>query len=383
MEQSCYFWNMMLTLFSYVVGIIKLLFIPVLIFRRSKEGYMNVYFLVLLGISGTISTLAAFEVMNGLNSFNTFIPYLLPFAAFVPALYYLFFKNLLFKKPSLKENSIFLGLAMLYILATILFKFSKQVNQIVFFIYSSGLMLFLILLLRRYYKEDKSNSNASKNKPFQIWIIIMIVLATLQYLTANYLSDIHRTAEPGVVLNTFHGYTSILWLFIVSYLLFNPEILYGEKYLLKILNKKMQIAIEIWSNTSLSPIADEDQEVSEKVSPTLEKNLFAIKSYEQKTTVDFNDIPNVKFLAEVLSIPQKHLKFLFKYYSKYTFKEYQNILKINHAIFLINSGYLNRFTLEDLAVKCCFSSRTTFYNNFKKFTGFAPREYKAEAMRTS
>lgn len=383
MEQSCYFWNMMLTLFSYVVGIIKLLLIPVLIFRRSKGGYMNVYFLVLLGISGTISTFAALEVMNGLNNFNTLIPSILPFAAFVPALYYLFFKNLLFKKPSLKENSIFLGLAMLYILATILFKFSKQVNQVVFLIYSSGLMLYLTLLLLRYFRVEKPNFKASKNRPFQIWIIIMIVLATLQYFTANYLSDIHRSEEPAVVLNTFNGYTAILWLFIVSYLLFNPEILYGEKFLLKILNNQTQIAIVIWSNTSLYPISEEDQEVSEKVSPTLEKNLFAIKSYEQKITVDFNDVPNVKFLAEALNIPQKHLKFLFKYFSKYTFKEYQNILKINHAIFLIDTGYLDRFTMEDLAVKCSFSSRTTFYNNFKKFTGFAPSEYKAEAMRTS
>lgn len=365
---------MMLSLFSYVVGIFKLILIPVLLVRKGKESYLNIYFLIILGISGTVSLLTSLNALGIFSNLERLVPSILPIAAIFPPLNYLFFEALLFKIPSKKENLKLFGIAGIYIAITLLVSFSARTVQILFSLYSTGFLILLIRLLARYFKTSKNSANP--NKSLKVWLILMIILTLLQYLFANYLSNLNLSVSHIEILSTYHQFSAILWFSIIVYLLLNPGVLYGEKHLLAVLNAKDREGIKIWSEKPIQPIESADQEMFDKLN--IEKILFILKSFEKNNIEDFKEIETLKTLSELLNYPQKHLRLIFKYFSKYTFKEYQNILKINYSISLLKSGYLNKFTLEDLSKKCYYSSRITFHNNFKKFTGSTPGNYFGE-----
>lgn len=62
--------------------------------------------------------------------------------------------------------------------------------------------------------------------------------------------------------------------------------------------------------------------------------------------------------------------------TKYTgFNSWINELKIEYSTTLIKDGYLNKYSVEALALDCGFNSKNTFYRAFKKITQKTPKEY--------
>lgn len=59
----------------------------------------------------------------------------------------------------------------------------------------------------------------------------------------------------------------------------------------------------------------------------------------------------------------------------HTFKELTNMYRIEYAKDRIEEGFLDSYTLNALAQEAGFSSRTTFFNVFKKEIGICPSEY--------
>ncbi|MDP3198633.1 MAG: helix-turn-helix domain-containing protein [Algoriphagus sp.] len=59
----------------------------------------------------------------------------------------------------------------------------------------------------------------------------------------------------------------------------------------------------------------------------------------------------------------------------HSFKELTNMYRIEYAKERIEEGFLDSYTLEALGQEAGFSSRTTFFNVFKKEIGICPSEY--------
>lgn len=59
----------------------------------------------------------------------------------------------------------------------------------------------------------------------------------------------------------------------------------------------------------------------------------------------------------------------------HTFKELTNMYRVEYAKTRIEEGFLDLYTLEALGQESGFSSRTTFFNVFKKEIGVCPSEY--------
>jgi AraC-like DNA-binding protein len=57
------------------------------------------------------------------------------------------------------------------------------------------------------------------------------------------------------------------------------------------------------------------------------------------------------------------------------FNEFVNQFRVNHAIKLIKSGYLNNYVMGSIAEKSGFNSPQTFYRAFKKFESVTPANY--------
>lgn len=183
------------------------------------------------------------------------------------------------------------------------------------------------------------------------------------------------TKDNFDVLGEYYSLTSIIWFVIVVYVLKNPVIIYGEQQLTEEINQTNNVDFEVWRKGKKRQTEKVDVDLEKKVKGNIEKIIFSIKNFEAEILMDLMSLPSLKELANILDYPQSHLKYVFKYYADYTFGDYQNTIKIRYAIKLIKLGYLDVHTIDSLAIKCLYTNRSTFFKNFKKFTGYSATEY--------
>tara|TARA_R110002012_G_C11656603_1_gene611781 strand:- start:1487 stop:2608 length:1122 start_codon:yes stop_codon:yes gene_type:complete len=366
---------MILKLLVFFVGVILLLLIPVIALKRNSNQKHNNYFLIILSIAGIQRFLLSLEVFGIIDTFINPFKESLTFTYFIPPIYFLFFENFLLKKTTIKKEILLFGVAFMFFITTITFNYSRDINQYIFLIYSTIYYLFIGKIIWEYVLKNKTIKTNTHYTSVKSWTIIMFVLFTIIYVFANYTFNIDIYQKQKIILTNFYNYTSVIWLLIVIYMLMNPKILYGEQLLLKILNKSTDKQIKIWKSLKTTITEKADLKVEQKVKPNLDEILFLIKKFENDLQENFNGLPSLKILANNLKQPQSHLKYVFKYYSNYKYSEYQNVLKIQYALKLIHSNYLDSHTIDSLGTQCDFNSRITFFNNFKKITGYSSTEY--------
>lgn len=79
--------------------------------------------------------------------------------------------------------------------------------------------------------------------------------------------------------------------------------------------------------------------------------------------------------AKKLGVQARIVTHIFGELYGHTFKELINMYRVEYAKERIEEGFLDHFTMEALGQKAGFSSRTTFFNVFKKEIGVCPSEY--------
>jgi ligand-binding sensor domain-containing protein/AraC-like DNA-binding protein len=80
-------------------------------------------------------------------------------------------------------------------------------------------------------------------------------------------------------------------------------------------------------------------------------------------------------LAEQLGTTAHTLSYLFNQYLHGNYYDYVNEYRVAEFKRLINDEDCSRYTIAALAERCGFSSRASFFRNFKKATGITPNEY--------
>ena len=80
-------------------------------------------------------------------------------------------------------------------------------------------------------------------------------------------------------------------------------------------------------------------------------------------------------LAERLEVSQYVLSFLFNQHLKVGYYDYVNRYRIDEFKQCVLHDDVDRYTLDALALRCGFSSRTSFFRYFKKAEGLTPSEY--------
>lgn len=79
--------------------------------------------------------------------------------------------------------------------------------------------------------------------------------------------------------------------------------------------------------------------------------------------------------AKNLGVQPREVTQIFGELYGHSFKELTNMYRVEYAKEKIEEGFLDQFTLEALGFEAGFSSRTTFFNVFKKEIGLCPSEY--------
>jgi PAS domain S-box-containing protein len=107
------------------------------------------------------------------------------------------------------------------------------------------------------------------------------------------------------------------------------------------------------------------------------KKLLNQKLREIMTEEELFKVPGLTLsdLAEKLDTNKTYLSQVIN--SEYgNFNEYLNKLRVIEACRLIQHGLDPKFSIDHLYSKVGFSSRTTFYATFKKFTGVSPSRFR-------
>jgi AraC-like DNA-binding protein len=369
---------MLLSFFSFIVGLALLLLVFFVLINRQKDKKLNLYFLIIIGVLGMNRFLLGVEEFNLIDSFKSPMKDNFMHQFFTVVVSYLFFDNLLFKVTPFKKVIPHFIFPIVFVLGTVLFPIKFGLIKIVFFLFSTGYVVFPGYLVWKYVYQRKNYKDLIHFQSIKAFAILTYSVYFIFYVVYNYVFMTNPQETGSGHFVQFYTISSWGLLFLIIYIFRNPVILYGEQLLLKNLKNTSKEEVVAWRSTKLEPTELEDLELEKKVKHKVDEIIFAIKKFEEELLENFQALPTLKELAFQLDYPQSHLKYVFTYYSFCSFSEYQNNLKIKLALKLIKSGYLDTRTIDSLASRCLFTNRITFYRNFKKLVGYTPSEYQSQ-----
>jgi AraC-like DNA-binding protein len=232
-----------------------------------------------------------------------------------------------------------------------------------------AVLIFLFLRLKAFFGRKSSVSSYVKTYDWLKLLYILVFALTLFSVYLGILSILNlRTSQilvPAVLMFVFYGLVLILG---VTPLYF-PSILYGLPQLKTQQLSQIDPRDEfIKRNTDID--IDEGGRYGLDETVILEQ-LARIENDEKYLLADFN----LDRLAFELDMPVHHVSYFLNHHFGLSYSEYRNRLRMQKACDLIRAGFFQQNTIEALAWKCGYASRSAFTKTFKAFTGMNPSEF--------
>lgn len=313
-------------------------------------------------INFLLPPLAYFYVDSVLYNRNAFrkndIWHLLPFAIFLIS--YTPFYLISFEDKELIVEKFFkqgrLGKSNVGIIPEDIQFLVREVQSLVY-------LFFQVRLLFKYLKNNVNTNFSKHNNIVHYWLGIFsltIFISALSFIIHVFVRELgDNNLINKIICGTTSATFSISYFVIASYLLYKPFVLYGFPYITESESffydsKQVKIGNDIKSYE-------------------VEINLISTFFLDNKPYLKSNI--NVYEVALLLKIPVRDFSFIINNHFQQRFSDFVNSYRIDYVKNEINTGYLNNFTLESLAIKSGFSSVTTFNRAFKKFNNISPSEY--------
>jgi len=371
---------------------ISCLYISVIMFSNKGRLFVNSlsYLLLLFSIAKFIDLgnviINKPQFLYYLNiSYSNFQQYFISFLSLaIPVLCLKFFTDH-WKKKLNKNEELFLFFLPPLIIIIISFFVEKIYYSTIIFIYYGiiGLLSLILLLKNRKYFIQNSIFD------FLFAVIIVYNLFTFiafyyLFLNDNIFSNSILIVEPlGSVplgLNNSGGIVKLLLNFILivlpSYILLKPELLYGEYFFkANITREKTNSKKNHWSSSKTKQILKKDLRLYNKIKPDISSIIFKIIMVEKSYINDKLIINTIENIALLIDENKKVVDFIFNYHNNLTFSKYMIKINMLKAGQLIELGYLEQNSVNDLANMFGYSSRSAFYSKFKEFNDTAPSQY--------
>lgn len=247
-------------------------------------------------------------------------------------------------------------------------------------------LIYLFLIIRLIIKNNDLKIGFNLNNR-QKWIIALVFFAltsqlvqTIQWYNhfwgtpLNYNFD--TSSNRFVVLNISVAFAFLLYIFN------NPDVLYGNLYLLKKWQKNWQynqsdfmvidnvVKSEIELNGSKKNQGIREvipHELAMDYAQVILNNIREGKGY-LKSDYQISD------LAANTKMPSHHCSYVLNKVFKKNFRDWINEFRVNHFIEVYQQERAIK-TIEAIANNSGFKNTTTFYNAFKKVTGLPPSQY--------
>lgn len=209
------------------------------------------------------------------------------------------------------------------------------------------LFVYTVVSLVTIYKRDKKNSILLK----RFSVLLMILAVTELLVQTGFLLTGASAITTEIVLSGFMSITILLlgyWIVDIKQVL---PVLEGKKY-------------------KTSPL-------SELRSIEIERQIRLFFQNE-----DWYLIPNFKIadMAKEIDVPSHHVSQVLGEKMNSSFYEIVNQHRIKKAKEMLQSGALQKISVQAIGEECGFSSKTSFYRAFKKVTSMTPTEYVGKSM---
>ncbi|TRX37097.1 helix-turn-helix domain-containing protein [Flavobacterium restrictum] len=249
-----------------------------------------------------------------------------------------------------------------------------------------------LVMLFRFWAKTKTNNRIPKKQTrnMLLWLFgfILIIIATVicyGVLTYLFLKDPNpnlvriKTSTPMAIL----GFC--LLMIPVSLLVF-PELLYGipqtdPDQSNDFQSGEKEIKNNIFNQAAPkeinSPAIDTTKEVlSEKdIEPRFIELSQSILVYIKESEIYLNPNFSMEELSREMDVPKHHLYYCFNSVMNLKLTKIRAELRVEYAKKLIEQGSLDTLTLDAVASKAGFSSRSSFQSTFKDEVGCSPGEY--------
>jgi AraC-like DNA-binding protein len=124
--------------------------------------------------------------------------------------------------------------------------------------------------------------------------------------------------------------------------------------------------ILIWASMSSSVLFDPETLVMEESAPISDEARFLMEIIESKKMFTNKDF-TIEMLAEQLSMSKHQVLAAFNGHLRMTFNDYINELRVKESKLMLLDSAFEQFTIEAIGHQAGFSSRSTFYDAFKKY----------------
>jgi len=202
------------------------------------------------------------------------------------------------------------------------------------------------------------------------WILILLIAFLISMISYFILSISFIFIDLRDILSKQEGlilFTEISFLFINFLILFYPQVLDGMPRFKTVHFTENENRVGNLSKNNNSE-ANSIEEPFDELAIRIQHYLTESKPY---TNPDFS----VQDLSKALNVPSNHISYCLHNILKTKFTAIRMKCRIDYAKELIIQGMNNEFTIEALALKSGFTTRSNFYSAFKQETGITPTEF--------
>jgi AraC-like DNA-binding protein len=167
---------------------------------------------------------------------------------------------------------------------------------------------------------------------------------------------------------------SVILLITLFFLISNPHILYSLEHI----GLNLSVNTPAFARSTSPKVAADKQETSVKPlfnSKKKDEYMLILDDVLKQTKPFLNKGITVKDLSDQTGIPAHHLSSLISTEFKLHFQDFINLRRIEYLKNNIDDIEWKQLTLEGICWEIGFTSRTTFFRAFIKFTGLSPSEY--------
>jgi AraC-like DNA-binding protein len=206
------------------------------------------------------------------------------------------------------------------------------------------------------------------------WMQLLIAVLLVSIL------GIPRLAPPHVRATLLYMLIALSQTGTAMILIFNPNLMYGMPKFAG----KVPTPLPLSRGARPVPLAKpKDETLVEKADLTspsgnLDREhalLHRIEAFMDAEKPYLKQRYHTNDLSEDLSVPAHHISYALNHVLKLKYADYINQQRIDHMKSLVDSGELDNYTLEALALKSGFNSRVTFIRAVQKLKGINPSEY--------
>jgi AraC-like DNA-binding protein len=216
-----------------------------------------------------------------------------------------------------------------------------------------SLLAYFAVQLFIYQKYQKTKSSTYQVSWFILYFTSQFVLTTGALI--DHFSGLHFFGDPyrfAINIITFFVYTIMIGL------LFFPNILYGNAV----------VENEIKPKYSQSKLSNTEKE-------TILNNLNSLMNGENKPFL--NEKISMIEIAKNIQVSTQQISQVINEKTNLNFNDYVNAFRIEEAKMMLLSPSYSKLTIDAIAQKSGFRSKSAFYVAFKKHTGNTPKEFIA------